>query len=395
MQETATDVAIVGAGPYGLSVAAHLRRRSVRFRIFGSSMHTWRRRMPAGMHLKSEGFASNLSDPDGLFTLRSYSFERGLPYADIGYPVPLETFIQYGLEFQRRLVPMLEETDVTHVTHDSEGFTVYTGVGEMLRAKRVVLAVGITHFSYLPPVLSAVEPGFVTHSAEHREMAAFRGRRVAIVGAGASAADIAALMHEAGTDVQLVARRDTIEFHEPSVEPRPWLQQLRAPRSGLGIGWRSRLCTDAPLLFHAMPLRLRLRAVRRHLGPAAGWFVKDKVLGCVPMHLGAQVRAAVVRNNQVHLTYSQRNVGESTLIVDHVIAATGYRVTMQRLKFLDGSLRHKVRCVEDTPVLKRNFEASVPGLYIVGLASANCFGPLTRFACGAKFTARTLGRTLS
>src|SRR5215467_389452 len=105
MQKTAIDVAIVGAGPYGLSVAAHLRRRRSSFRIFGTSMHTWRHRMPAGMHLKSEGFASNLSDPDEQFTLRRYSFERGLPYQDIGYPVPLETFIEYGLEFQRRLVP--------------------------------------------------------------------------------------------------------------------------------------------------------------------------------------------------------------------------------------------------------------------------------------------------
>src|SRR5215472_7729620 len=112
MQKVATDVAIVGAGPYGLSIAAHLRRRGICFRIFGTSMHTWRYQMPAGMCLKSEGFASSLSDPDGLFTLRRYSAEQGLPYQDVGYPVPLETFIRYALEFQRRLVPTLEETDV-------------------------------------------------------------------------------------------------------------------------------------------------------------------------------------------------------------------------------------------------------------------------------------------
>jgi len=395
MRKTAIDVAIVGAGPYGLSVAAHLRRRRSSFRIFGTSMHTWRHRMPAGMHLKSEGFASNLADPDKQFTLRRYSFERGLPYQDVGYPVPLETFIEYGLEFQRRLVPMLEETDVTHIVRDRDGFTLRTAQQETLRVKRVVLAVGITHFAYLPPVLAGLGPEFVTHSAEHRDMGAFRNRCVAIIGAGASAADIAALMHEAGAEVQLIARREAIAFHEPSVEPRPWLQRLREPRSGLGIGWRSRLCTDAPLLFHAMPLGLRLRAVRRHLGPAPGWFIKDRVVGRVPMHLGAQLRAAVVRNNRVHLTYDQSNRGGATRVVDHVIAATGYRVAMERLTFLDRSLRQKLRCVEDTPVLKRDFEASVPGLYIVGLASANCFGPLTRFAFGAAFTARTLGHTLS
>jgi len=385
----------VGAGPYGLSLAAHLHRRGVAFRIFGTSMHTWRRRMPAGMCLKSEGFASSLSDPDGSLTLSRFSRERGLPYQDIGYPIPLETFTEYGMEFQRRLVPTLEESDITSLSHGSEGFTLGTDTGQILQAKRVVLAVGITHFTYVPAMLAPLGLQYVTHSAEHRDMGALRGRRVAIIGAGASAADLAGLMHEAGTDVHLVARREQIEFHEPSVEPRPWLQTLRRPRSALGIGWRSRLCTDAPLLFHAMPLRLRLRAVRRHLGPAAGWFIKEKVAGRVPMHLGARLRAVAARDHRVHLTYSQRDAGDSTLVVDHVIAATGYRVAMRRLQFLDPGLRGRLRCVEDTPVLNRNFETSIPGLYMVGLASANCFGPLTRFACGAAFTARRLTRTLS
>ena len=395
MQRGVTDVAIVGAGPYGLSIAAHLRRRGVGFRIFGTPMHTWRNSMPAGMCLKSEGFASNLSDPEDMFTLNSYSRERGLPYQDVGYPVPLETFIQYGLEFQRRLVPTVEETDIGVLSQRREGFTLLTEAGETLQAKRVILAVGIAHFAYVPPMLAALGPEWVTHSSQHSDMGALRGRRVAIVGAGASAADLAGLMHEAGTDVQLVARRGQMEFLEPSVEPRPWLQQLRQPRSGLGLGWKSRLCTDAPLLFHAMPLRLRLRAVRRHLGPAPGWSIKDKVVGRVAMHLGAQLRAVVVRDGHVHLNYSRRNGGDSTLVVDHVIAATGYRVSIQRLKFLDASVRHRLRCVEDSPVLKRNFEASVPGLYVVGLASADCFGPLTRFAYGAAFTARRLSRLLS
>ena len=161
MQKVVTDVVIVGAGPYGLSIAAHLRRQGVPFRIFGRSMQTWRDQMPAGMCLKSEGFASNLSDPEGSFTLSSYSRERGLPYEDIGRPVSLETFIQYGLEFQRRLVPTVEETDVTLLARDRGGFTLCTGAGESLRAKRVLLAVGITHFAYIPPVLSAAGPAFV------------------------------------------------------------------------------------------------------------------------------------------------------------------------------------------------------------------------------------------
>lgn len=393
-ENTATQVAIIGAGPYGLSIAAHLRNLGVPFRVFGTAMHSWRQRMPAGMCLKSEGFASNLYDPDNSLTLRTYSHERGLPYQDVGYPVPLETFIDYGLEFQRRLVPTLEETDITSVKKAHGRFVLRTAAGETLSAKQVVLAVGITHFGYVPAPLSSLGPDHVTHSSQHRDPAAYRGRSVAVIGAGASAVDLAALMHQAGVDVCLVARADAIAFHQPPAEPRPWSQRLLNPRSELGLGWRSWLCTNAPLVFHAMPLRLRLRAVRRHLGPAPGWFVKDKVMGRVPMHLGAELKTAAVRNQRVHLTYRQQG-GESTLVADHVIAATGYRVSVGQLAFLDAGLRQSLRCIEDAPVLSRNFETSVPGLYVVGLASANSFGPLTRFACGAAFTARRVSRSLA
>jgi hypothetical protein len=144
-----------------------------------------------------------------------------------------------------------------------------------------------------------------------------------------------------------------------------------------------------------MPLKLRLRAVQRHLGPAPGWFVKDRVVGRVPMHLGAELQQAAVRDNRVCLTYERKDHREFTLVVDHVVAATGYRVSLRRLQFLDESLRQRLRSVDDTPVLTKSFESSVPGLFMVGLASANCFGPLTRFACGAQFTARHLSRSLS
>jgi thioredoxin reductase len=395
MQKAATNVVIVGAGPYGLAIAAHLRGLGVPFRIFGTAMHSWRHCMPAGMCLKSEGFASNLCDPEDSFTLAAYSAECGLPYQDVGYPIPIETFIQYGLEFQRRLVPALEETDIIRLAQTRDGFELQTADGQALLAKKVVLAIGITHFDYVPPSLSGLGPDHLTHSSQHHDMGAFLGRSVAVVGAGASAVDLAALMHEAGVDVQLVARSDAVLFHSPPIEPRSRLERILNPRSGLGLGWRSRLATDAPLLFHALPLQLRLRIVRKHLGPAPGWFVREKVVGRVPMHLGAELKEVVVRDNRVHLTCRGRTgAAESTRVVDHVIAATGYRVALQKLRFLDARLRQNLRAAEDSPVLTAAFETSVPGLYFVGLASANSFGPLARFAYGARFTARRLSRSL-
>ena len=395
MRPSTTDVAIIGAGPYGLSLAAHINTRKLSYRIFGTPMSSWRNHMPARTLLKSDGFASSLYDAEASFTLAHYCREHSLPYADVGLPVPIETFVAYGLEFQERFVPRLEETDIVSVERTPNSFTLTTQSGNILHAKRVVVAAGITHFSYTPPAFSELGPEYLTHSSQHTEVSNFSGRRVAVIGAGASAVDLAGLLHEAGADTHLIARRHAIAFHEPSVEPRPIAQRLLMPRSGLGLGWRSRLCTDAPLLFHSMPSKLRTRAVQRHLGPAPGWFAKSRFVGRVTGHLGTRMKGATLRGNNVVLTFTQQDGTDTEMAFDHVIAATGYKVSLERLRFIHPQLRKQVATREDVPVLNRNFETSVPGLYCVGLASSNSFGPLCRFAYGAKFTSSRLARHLA
>jgi thioredoxin reductase len=389
------DVAIIGAGPYGLSIAAHLGARNLNYRIFGTPMSSWRTHMLWRTLLKSDGFASNLYDPGSTFTLADYCREQSIPYADVGLPVSIETFAAYGVEFQKRFVSELEQTDVTLVERTPDGFELTTLNGDVLQAKRVIVAAGITHFGYIPPVFSNMPQEFVTHSSQYRDVDHFSGRSVAVIGAGASAIDMAALLHESGADVQLVARRGAIDFHEPSVEPRPLSQRLRMPRSGLGLGWRSRLCSDAPLVFHALPVKLRMRAVQRHLGPAPGWFAKARFDGHVTTHMGTRLKSVSAHGNEVAVSFTQADGGDKELRLDHVIAATGYKVSLKRLGFLSEGLRKQMAAVEDTPILSRNFESSVPGLYLVGLASANSFGPLCRFAYGAGFTSKRLSRHLA
>lgn len=389
------DVAIVGAGPYGLSIAAHLNKTRVKYRIFGAAMETWLNHMPQGMRLKSDGFASNLYDPDSAFTLQHYCAEKNLPYADVGIPVPLETFVSYGLEFTRRFVPQLENVNITSIRRVSDHFELETSKLETVQARRVVLAVGITHFPYLPTFLSDLPSQYVSHSFRHGDLSAFKGRRVAVIGAGASAVDIAAILNKTGASVSLVARRPEIAFHKPQKERRPLLERIAAPRSGLGPGWRSRLCTDAPLLFHLMPREFRFPVVRKHLGPAPGWFIRDEVVGRFPLHLGTKLNEVEVDNGQVRINFTNAEGRNEEVAADHVIGATGFRVAISKLKFVDESLRGQIRTAEDTPVLSRQFESSVRGMYMVGISSANSFGPLTRFAYGAKFTAQRISAHLA
>jgi thioredoxin reductase len=392
---TTTDIAIIGAGPYGLSLAAHLRDSKRSVRIFGSPMHSWSHHMPQGMHLKSEGFASNLYDPEAKFTLKTYCAERGIPYADIGVPVPVEAFIAYGVEFQRRYVPNLENVQVTSLKNSGGCFELTTAAGEIVRARQVVVAAGIVKFAYLPPLLTSIPAAMVSHSSQHSDLTGFKGRRVAVLGAGASAVDIAALLHQAGADVELIARTQTINFHNPPNEPRPLLQRLRAPRSGLGTGWRSRMCTDIPLVFHALPQSLRIRAVARHLGPAPGWFVRDAVAERVRMRLGVTLAAADAHEGRARLVLRQFGREDRQVEFEHVIAATGYKAAVSRLTFIDESVQSRIRKAEEAPILNRRFESSVSGLYFVGAAAANSFGPLLRFAYGARFAAERVAARLA
>ena len=389
------DVAIIGAGPYGLSIAAHLKAYGLEFRIFGSPMNTWITRMPKGMRLKSEGFASSLYDPDSAFTLAAYCGREGLPYADRGLPVPLERFSSYGLAFQQKFVPELEDKLIVSVRRSSSGFEIGLQDGETVAARRVIMAVGLVHFARVPPLLSVFPPEFVTHSSRHSTLDGFTGREVAIIGAGASALEYAALLHQAGARVHVVARTRTIWFHDPPEIPRPLWKRVRYPMTGLGPGWKALFCASAPSLFRRLPEDARLHIVRRLWGPAPAWFVKNQTVGNVQFHLGVSITRASVRNNRVSLELSDETGVKETLVADHVIAATGYKVDLTRLTFLGSKLLPGIQCVDQTPVLSPYFESSVPGLYFVGSFSADTFGPVMRFAFGARYTAERLSRHFS
>ena len=389
-----TDVAIIGAGPYGLSIAAHLRSKSIEHRIIGDPMQFWRGHMPKGMLLKSDGFASTLYDPNAEFTLRRYCEQRNIEYADLGIPVRVEDFCTYGLEFQQRFAPSLENKKVTLLERGRAGFRLDFSNGESVAARSVVIATGLSHFEHIPPQLTSLPDRLFSHSSAHVHPGRFKGRDVTVIGGGASATELATLLHEQGASVRMVARRPSIELHSRMELPRPFVESVRRPISPVGPGWKHLFFARLPLAFHNLPKQAQYRLIKGFLGPAGGWFLRGR-FERVQLLAGYQIKLAAPVGDRVVLSLRSEDGREHRIETEHVIAATGYRPDIRRLPFLGAAITSELKLLNDVPELSSSFESSVPGLFFVGPAAVESFGPLLRFACGAQFTASRLSKHLA
>ncbi|WP_327700126.1 NAD(P)-binding domain-containing protein [Streptomyces sp. NBC_00459] len=390
------DLLVVGAGPYGLSIASHAAGAGLRLRVLGRPMASWRDHMPRGMYLKSEPWASNLSDPDNRWRLDTYCAGQGVK-ARHGQPIPLEMFAAYGQWFARNAVPEVDERTVTRVTPVPGGFEAVAEDGETVRARTVALAVGVLPFVEIPATLRALGPDLVSHSSHHGDLDRFRGRDVTVIGGGQAALETAALLAEQGTRVRVLARAEQLHWNDvPPPWERPWWRSARAPHSGLGCGWRNWFYAERPGLFHRLPEPTRARIATTALGPAGAWWVRDRVEPAVEVLLGQEVakaRELTGAGGGVRLDTVTRSGERRSLETEHVIAATGFRATCDRLSLLDPRLGTGLGASADgSPAVGRHFESSYPGLFLAGLVTASGFGPSMRFVHGATFTAETLVR---
>jgi thioredoxin reductase len=382
MHPSSVDVAIIGAGPLGLGLATHLRGRGVEHRIFGSPMQTWRD-MPSNMSLKSLGFATSIPIPDGHPTFPEFCRARGLEDYE---PIEFATFAEYGMLIQRDFVPYLENTTVTDLRRTGDAFSLTLETGEHVRAKRVVVAVGLGYFQRIPDVLANLPSDRLSHTWGRKNFSAYAGKKVVVVGGGASALETAALLHEHGACVQVLVRGDV---HWGGKGVREWerslIDRIRFPISSVGHGRENWVLQHIPWLMHYLPARTRVPFTRKHLGPAPAWWLRERVDGRLPVHIGTSIVHAT-SNERAVLLRVRADGTEREIVADHVIAGTGYEMNVDRIAFISRDLCRQIRRYDSAPRLSRHFESSVPGLYFIGPIAALSFGPLARFVAGAPFT---------
>lgn len=391
--DNSIDVTIIGAGPYGLSAAAHLRTiKGLEIRVFGVPMSFWDDNMPVGMFLRSAWTATHIADPNGLLTLEAYEAASGQQFST---PVPLDQFIKYGRWYQGQTVPEVDRRKIIRVEAAPSGFRLHISGGESFGSRRVVIAAGIGSFARRPPEFDGLPASLATHTSEHHDFQKFAGKRILVVGGGQSALESGALLHEANAEVEIVAKSPRIH----------WLQGWASKTLHYGLGKFTKELLYAPtdvgpaglsqLLarpdwVRRLPRSLQDKLRKRATRPAgARWLVNR--LKDVPIRLGTSIVSAAVVGEQVKVLLHDG----SERTVDHVLLGTGYKIDISKYEFLAPELLESIRRFNGFPLLKAGLETSVPGLHILGAPAAWSLGPLMQFVSGTHYVSRALFRCIT
>lgn len=385
--DTDCEFAVVGAGPYGLAVASHLRAAGRDARIFGKVMDFWENQMPKGMCLRSPKTGSDISDPSRAFTLNRFEAAENCHVPSSR--MPLEQFVSYGKWFQRQSLPDLDSRLVNNIERVGGGFDLRLDDDEHVASRNVVIATGIGAFPNYPAGFSSLPLELVSHASErvNRDLGRFSGRRVVVIGAGQSALESAALLSESGAQVEILARQPRVRWLRSS----SWLEWLMDCKLNpfkvpgkigpIGINW----LVENPRLFTAFPRRLQDKMTTRAIRPAGSSWLRPRTTD-VTFQTGRHVVSATRQGDRVRLELNDGSHRDA----DHVLLGTGYKVSVSRIKFLSADLRTEVRSANGYPVLNWGLESTVPGLHFVGATGAHSFGPLCRFVAGTSYTASAL-----
>jgi thioredoxin reductase len=378
------DVAIVGAGPYGLSAAAHLGSvKGLDVRLFGQPMSFWEQSMPEHMLLRSPWNGSHIADPEKRFTLNAFRHVNGNRH--LAEPLPLTDFIRYGHWFRGQAKLSVDHRKVMRIQPARDGYELEFESSERLFARRVVVAAGIQFFAHRPKIFDHFPSSLVTHTSEHKDFEKFRGKEVLVIGGGQSALETGALLSEVGALVEVLVRHSNIHWlgrHE-------WMNSKHMAwmfygRGGIGPAGVS-LVIERPDTFRRLPRWVQDRWGVRAVRPAGAAWLKPRTQN-ITIHNDTFVDHLRVQGERLHVRLSDKD----ERMVDHIFLGTGYRVNVALYPFLPPELSRRLELVNGYPRLEDGFESSLPGLHFLGAPAAWSFGPLMRFVAGTEFSSTAL-----
>lgn len=358
------DLAIIGAGPYGLSLAAHAKESGIKHKVFGFPMDFWKTKNPPNMFIRTKLKHTNLIDPESSFTLKKYEQEKGL---NLEYPINRLTFADYGVWFIEKVGIDIIQDLVIEINYANEFFNIKTENNDFFQAKRIIVGVGVSYSKYIPKKICNQSHKLVSHSSDHTDYKKFEKKHVLVLGGGQSAWESAALLHENNAEVVLAYRRNKRLTPEKDLNK----QQLEIADQ-----------------FYSLSEPEKIKMKEKFEKPTVSEFLVHLVKGKVVEKPNSFVKDIQEINNsrQIKVVFND----DESNVFDHVIAATGYRYSVENITFLYPLIdKLKVNSVGE-PILSENFESNLKNLYFVGPASSYSFGPTFRFISGIKMTCDTL-----
>jgi len=371
-----TDLLIIGAGPFGLAIAAQAAHDGIEHTVVGKSMEFWRENMPKGMFLRS---ASDWHlDPLNVHTIHTFLESQGKTPRDVE-PLSLEFYLTYAEWFrqQKHIQPL--PIYIQRLDRFNGHFAATTKNGDGIKAQRVVLAPGFKHFAHIPEDVKAKLPrGRFQHTAEFVDFSGARNKRYLIIGGRQSAFEWAALLLEAdAAAVHLSHRHASPAF---AVADWSWVNPLVENMVEHPNWFRELSQEEKDQVSHRQWAEGRLK-VEPWLEPR----LKDERISVWP-HTELE-NCSENDNGELEITLTNG----ATFIVDHIVLATGYKVEISKVPLLAaGNILKQLETRNGFPVLDDHFETSVPGLFITSMPATQDFGPFFGFTISVRTAAKLI-----
>lgn len=375
-----TDLLIIGAGPFGLAIAAQAAHDGIEHVIVGKPMEFWRQNMPKGMFLRSA--CDWHLDPLDVHTIEAYVQSVGKTPNEVE-PLSLEFYLSYVEWFQKQKNIQPLPVFIKNLESRNDHFLATAEDGDVIKAKRVVLAPGFKHFTNIPTELKIKLPEHrYQHTCEFIDFSDARNKRYLIIGGRQSAFEWAALLVEAGASAVHVSHRHASPVF--GIAEWGWINKV-VDDMVENPNWFRRLSqSEKDAISHRMWAEGRLK-----LEP---WLATRINNDHVRLWPNTEL-ASCIEQSDGELSATLTN-GE-TLNVDHIVLATGYKVNIAQLPILaTGNLLERLETQNGYPVLDDHFETSIPGLFITSMPAGQDFGPFFGFTVSVRTSAKLICQRL-